>query len=71
MSKKKEAQKDSFLAAFGIYGAVGFQLAIAVVAGIYFGGLADKKLGTSPWLTLVGLVLGTIGGFYNLIRLWR
>lgn len=59
--------------AFGIYGAVGLQLAITVVAGLYIGSLIDKKLETEPWLTLVGLVIGAVGGFYNLVRIlnWK
>lgn len=65
----KSDDKDSFVAAFGIYGAVGFQLAFAVIAGIYLGYLVDNYLGTSPWLTLVGMIVGVTGGFYNLIRI--
>lgn len=59
--------------AFGIYGAVGFQLAATVVGGLFLGSWLDKKLGTLPWLTITGLVIGSIGGFYNLIRIlnWK
>ncbi len=75
MSPKKDdsGNKDSFIVAFGIYGAVGFQLAFAVVGGLYVGYLADEHWGTGPWLTLVGLLLGSTGGFYNLIRImnWK
>ncbi len=60
---------DPFLIAFGVYGAVGFQLALTVIGGLFLGDWSDKKLGTSPWLTILGLVLGSIGGFYNLIRI--
>ena len=70
---RKDKKGDPFLVAFGIYGAVGFQLAISVVAGLFAGQWADSKLGTGPWLTLVGLVIGSIAGFYNLIRImnWK
>ena len=61
--------KDSFIVAFGIYGAVGFQLAISVIAGMYLGSLADEYFATDPWLTVLGLTLGSIGGFYSLIRI--
>lgn len=60
---------DPFLIAFGIYGAVGFQLAISVVGGLLLGNWVDKRLETSPWLALLGLIIGSIGGFYNLIKL--
>lgn len=53
----------------GIYGAVGFQLAASVVAGLLIGNYIDQKVGTAPWLALTGLLLGSIGGFYNLIRI--
>lgn len=70
---KQENPKDSFVVAWGIYGAIGFQLASMVVGGLLLGQWVDKKLGTTPWLTLVGLLVGSIGGFYNLIRIakWK
>jgi len=73
VKNKEPKQGDPFLVAFGIYGAVGFQLAIAVVAGLYIGDWADQKLGTAPWLLLVGLIIGSTAGFYNLIRIlnWK
>lgn len=68
-----EKKGDPFLIAFGIYGAVGFQLAATVVGGLLLGSWLDKKIGTGPWLTIIGLVIGSIGGFYNLIRIlnWK
>ncbi len=66
---KENHPGDPFLLAFGIYGAIGFQLATTVIGGMMLGGWLDKKWGTSPWLTVIGLALGSIGGFYNLIRL--
>ncbi len=72
-SAKGNQKSDPFLIAFGVYGAVGFQLAATVIGGLLFGSWLDKKFGTDPWLTLVGILLGAIGGFYNLIRLltWK
>ena len=40
----------------------------------FFGGggyLLDRWLGTSPWLLLVGLLVGVCVGFFGLIRLIR
>ncbi|MFH1829695.1 MAG: AtpZ/AtpI family protein [Pseudomonadota bacterium] len=59
----------SSFAAYGIYGAAGLQLAISVVAFLFIGDYADEKLGTSPWLTVTGLILGFIGGMVNLIKI--
>lgn len=69
----KKVPNDNFFIAWGLYGAVGFQLAAMVVGGLLLGHYVDKRLGTSPWLALIGLTIGTIGGFYNLIRIlhWK
>ncbi len=50
-------------------GAGGFQLAASGIVGLLGGNFLDGKFGTSPWLTLVGLVLGFGGGLWNLIRI--
>ncbi len=68
-SEDKKPEGDPMLLAWGIYGAVGFQLAAAMVGGLLLGGWLDKKWGTTPWVTLVGLLIGSVGGFYNLLRL--
>lgn len=57
------------MVALGTYGAVGVQLVLCVAVGVYGGGAVDKKLGTEPWLTIAGLLLGASAGFYNLFRL--
>jgi F0F1-type ATP synthase assembly protein I len=47
---------------------IGFELA-AAVAGFTLGGYWwDRYFGTSPWGLLIGVVLGLVGGMYNLIR---
>lgn len=64
---------DPFLIAFGIYGGVGFQLAAAVIGGLFIGQYFDRRWGTDPWLTMTGLVIGAVGGFVNLIKIlnWK
>jgi ATP synthase protein I len=39
-------------------GTVGIEIALSVAAGLFGGSWLDKKLGTAPWLTLIGLVYG-------------
>lgn len=63
--------KNNFWITFGIYGAVGIQLALSVVAGWFLGNYLDREWETSPWLGLTGLALGFVGGLYNLIRILR
>jgi len=45
------------------YLTMGFQLAASVVVFFLIGVWADKYWDTSPWLKLLGLLLGTVGGF--------
>lgn len=77
MNKLKGPQKlsdrDSFMMAFGIYGALGFQLVAAILIGVFGGQWLDKKFGTDPWLMMLGLFLGAGAGFYNLFRIvvWK
>ena len=45
----------------------GGSLFSSIVAGTLLGLGLDAWLGTSPWLVVVGVVVGSIGGFY---RMW-
>ena len=69
MTKPKPNSNNSWHLAFGIYSVIGVQLALTTVAGLMGGHWLDQKWETTPWLTIVGLVLGAMGGFYNLIRI--
>ncbi|HEY0445700.1 MAG TPA: AtpZ/AtpI family protein [Allosphingosinicella sp.] len=40
-----------------------------MLGGALIGWLLDRWLGTSPWLLLVMLFLGTAAGFWNIIKL--
>lgn len=66
--KSSKPGMDPALIAWGIYGAVGFQLAATVVGGLLVGLWLDKKFNLSPWLTVAGMFVGSVGGFYNMIR---
>lgn len=46
----------------------GWSLAGAVALGVVVGYLADRKLGTAPWLLIVFGLLGLAAGFYSLFR---
>ncbi len=47
----------------------GLELGVGVGLGVFGGMYLDRKLDTSPWLMLAGLILGVASGFYNLYRL--
>jgi hypothetical protein len=52
----------------GRWAAAGFEFAVAVVL-FFLGGMAlDAKLGSGPWLSLAGSVVGIAVGTYLLIR---
>ena len=53
----------------GIAYAAAFTLFASVAGFCGFGWALDRWLGTSPWLLVVGLVLGAAAGFYQFIRL--
>lgn len=52
-------------------GAVGIALAVSTTLGFLGGHWLDGKLGTEPWLSLVGLLLGVAAGFKNLFETAR
>jgi ATP synthase protein I len=47
---------------------VGIEFALSTVIGMLGGRWLDGKLGTEPWLMIVGLLLGVTAGFRSLIR---
>ena len=53
---------------YGPYLTLGIQLAAAVVIFLVLGVWVDSKLGTSPLFTLLGLLLGSAGGFIKFFR---
>src|SRR5262249_32618713 len=52
----------------GALSGVGLTLVISTVLGLWGGYVLDRWLGSAPWLTLVGLLLGIAWGFVNLVR---
>jgi len=59
------------MAEAGPYLTVGIQLAGAMAMFVLGGYFADRWLGTSPWLLLLGALLGAVASFYTLLRLVR
>jgi F0F1-type ATP synthase assembly protein I len=48
---------------------VGFTLVVATLLGYLGGNWLDGRLGTQPWLGVVGLLLGAAAGFVQLFRI--
>ena len=47
---------------------IGWVLMVSVLGGTVGGFYLDRWLGTTPWLTLVGIFLGMAAGFTSLFR---
>lgn len=55
------------LLVYGRYGALGFEFAGAVLAGIFLGRYLDSLFGTAPFLLVLGAVGGMAGALCRLI----
>ena len=44
---------------------IGIQFVLTVVLGAFLGMWLDKKFGTTPWLTLILILLGLFAGMWN------
>lgn len=49
--------------------AVGSELGIATLIGLFGGSWLDRRFGTGPWLTFIGLAIGVAAGIKSLMRL--
>ena len=47
---------------------VGLVLAISVGLGAWLGLWLDERWGTGPWMTVLGVVIGSAAGFRELLR---
>lgn len=73
--KREKSRQEEGLSSFARamreaepYLQAGWSLAGAVALGTVVGYLADRKLGTTPWLLVVGACLGLAAGFYAFIK---
>jgi ATP synthase protein I len=46
----------------------GIQLAASVVIMFFFGRWLDARLGSAPWLMLLGILFGVGAGMYSFVR---
>lgn len=64
-------RKEATGAGLSIGARMGVELVVATCLGGGLGWLADRKLGSLPWLTFLGVVLGIAAGIRNTLRLAR
>jgi ATP synthase protein I len=50
------------------FAGIGLQFGLTIVVFVFAGVWLDRKLGTSPWLTIGGTFLGAAGGGYSMYR---
>ena len=67
MSNKDEEKGVSRKSGLMYAAALAIFFSVAVFFGV--GWFLDKWLGTSPWLVVAGIVLGSALGFYEFVRL--
>lgn len=46
----------------------GLQFVVALLVFLYAGQWLDRRLGTAPWLMILGMFLGAGGSFYLMFR---
>lgn len=52
-----------------VFAVVGFEVAVSVAAGLIAGDFLDRRFGTeTPYMTVAGLVAGTVCGMILLFR---
>lgn len=61
---KKETKRS--LRELAYYSSLGLSVSLAIFIGLAVGVYLDRRFETSPWCTLVFLVLGIIAGFRNI-----
>lgn len=63
----KNKPEENIWRQIGRYSHLGFVLPAAIVVGLLIGAALDHWLGTK-WITLVGLLVGCVAGFAELMR---
>ena len=61
---KKETKRSFKELAY--YSSLGFSVALSIFIGLAVGIYLDRRFATSPWCTLIFLVIGIIAGFRNI-----
>jgi F0F1-type ATP synthase assembly protein I len=52
----------------GEYAGLGLQFAASILLFLFLGQWLDRRLGTSPWMLLIGVFVGAGGSFYGMYR---
>ncbi len=66
--KPEQEERDTPTAGAAELAGVGLQFAGAILLFLFAGRWLDERLGTSPWLLIMGVFVGAGSGFYALYR---
>jgi ATP synthase protein I len=50
------------------FAGVGLQFAVSILVFVFVGQWLDRKLGTAPWMLMLGVFLGAGASFYSMYR---
>ena len=64
----QDKDRGRILTAWGLATTVGINMVATVAVGLICGRLADNWLGSSPWCTVAGIVLGMIAGLWAVYK---
>ncbi len=65
--KSRSADETSRKSSYAMSAVINLVAAILIFLAI--GWFLDRRLNTSPWLLLLGIIIGSILGFYQLVRI--
>ena len=66
---KKETRRS--LRELAYYSSLGLSVSLSIFIGLAVGIYLDRRFETSPWCTLIFLVIGIIAGFRNIAMVIR
>ena len=66
---EKETKRS--LRELAYYSSLGLSVALSIFIGLAVGIYLDRRFETSPWFTLIFLVIGIIAGFRNIAMVIR
>lgn len=61
--------KKHLLQALTLVSTLGLTVISTIAVGIFLGNLVDRWLDSSPWGTVVGIILGMLSGLYGIFKL--
>ncbi|MFC4766507.1 AtpZ/AtpI family protein [Effusibacillus consociatus] len=67
--QKKPDKNENPYRAIGLVSAIGTDLALCVLGGVYLGKWIDGEFGTTPIFLMIGLLVGLGVGIYSMMLL--